>query len=318
MMNGAKNGGFLILNKPEGMISNRVLGRVKRLFGIKKAGYIGTLDPFATGVLPIALLQGTRLISYFEDDLKVYRGIIKLGIETDTLDISGKILSEVVPPAVDKGDLQKIFDKFTGMIYQVPPMYSARKVQGVPLYKIARRGEEVERKEKKVQVFSFVLEALEGANLYFTVSCSKGTYVRVLAHDVGKMLGCGAVLLNLCRVQSGGFRLENAVGLEELEALEVKERWRRVLSNRDVLTFLEEIVVPDEIIHSIIHGRGIQWTDVKRYDLPLIKAEEPIKIVSREGILAAVVRSRFGRDEEEQGEKSLSPVIYELEKVLWQ
>jgi len=300
------------------MISNRLLGRVKRLFGVKKAGYIGTLDPFATGVLPCALLQGTRLIPYFEDDLKIYKGTIKLGIETDTLDISGKILSETEPPVVNEGAVQKIFDSLTGVIYQLPPMYSARKVRGVPLYKIARRGEEVERKEKKVQVFSFVLEALEGEYLHFTVSCSKGTYVRVLAHDVGKQLGCGAVLLNLCRVQSGGFRLENAVGLEELEALKAKERWQRVLSNRAVLTFLEEIVVPDEVIHSIAHGRGIQWTDVKRYDLPLIKAKEPIKIVSREGILAAVVRSRFGREEEEQGEKNFSPVIYELEKVLWQ
>ena len=317
-MTGTKNGGFVILNKPEGMISNRLLGRVKRLFGVKKAGYIGTLDPFATGVLPVALLQGTRLIPYFEDDLKIYKGTIKLGVETDTLDISGKILSETIPPVVSEEAVQKIFDSFTGVIYQLPPMYSARKVRGVPLYKIARRGEEVERKEKKVQVFSFVLEALEGENLHFTVSCSKGTYVRVLAHDVGKQLGCGAVLLNLCRVQSGGFRLENAVGLEELEALAAKERWQRVLSNRAVLTFLEEIIVPDEIIHSIVHGRGIQWTDVKRYDLPLIKAKEPIKIVSREGILAAVVRSRFGRDEGEQGEKNFSPVIYELEKVLWQ
>jgi len=308
-----EKGGFLILNKPAGMISNQALGRIKRLFKVKKAGYIGTLDPFATGVLPIALNQGTRLIPYFENDIKGYEGEIELGIETDTMDSSGKVIATATPPSLSFEEVQAIFKRFTGVIEQVPPMYSARKVNGVPLYRMARKGKEVERGVKRVVIHEFVLKSIEGAKLKFSVSCSKGTYIRVLAHDVGREIGCGAVLASLCRVRSGRFYIDDAVTLEELEALDLEERWERVLDNREVLASWEEIVVPDDVVRSISNGRAIYWMDVKRYDLPLIKVEDPIKIVSKDGRLAAIVRSRIAQKEEEN--KDLSPVIYELEKV---
>ena len=297
------------------MISNQALGRIKKLLGVKKAGYIGTLDPFATGVLPIAINQGTRLIPYFENDIKSYEGEIQLGVETDTMDTSGKVVATDSPPILNVQEVEEIFKRFTGLIEQVPPMYSARKVNGVPLYKMARKGKEVERGIKRVVVYDFQLKGIEGDKLKFYVSCSKGTYIRVLAHDVGKEIGCGAVLSRLCRVQSGRFRLSDAVTLDELEALDREERWEKVVSNRHVLASWEEIVVPDEVVRSIVNGRAIYWMDVKRYDLPLIKGKDPIKIVSKDGHLAAIVRSRVARQEGEEGKKDLSPVIYELEKV---
>ena len=310
-----KRGGFLILDKPEGMISNQALSRIKRLLGVKKAGYIGTLDPFATGVLPIAINHGTRLIPYFENDVKTYEGEMELGVETDTMDSSGKVISRSVPPSLGFDEVQKIFKRFTGLIEQIPPMFSARKVNGVPLYKMARKGQEVDRGKKRVIIHEFVLKSIEGARIKFLVSCSKGTYIRVLAHDVGRELGCGAILARLCRTRSGRFQLNDAVTLDELKALNKDERWGKVLSNREVLASWEEIVVPDEIVQSVINGRAIYWMDVKRYDLPLIKVKEPIKIVSKDGHLAAIVRSRIAHKKEGEGEQDLSPVIYELEKV---
>jgi len=310
-----KNGGFLILNKPEGMISNQALGRIKRMFKVKKAGYIGTLDPFATGVLPIAFGQGTRLIPYFENDIKAYEGEIQLGVETDTMDSSGKIIADTMPPSVEFEEVQEVFNRFVGVIEQVPPMFSARKVKGVPLYKMARKGQEVERGTKRVVIHEFTLKRIEGAKLGFSVSCSKGTYIRVLAHDVGREIGCGAVLSSLCRVRSGKFHISDAVTLEELEEMNSEDRRERVLSNRTVLASWEEIIVPDEVVRSIMNGRAIYWMDVKRYDLPLIKAKDPIKIVSKDGYLTAIVRSRFAREGEKGENQELSPVIYELEKV---
>ena len=311
-----QKGGFLVFNKPEGMISNQALSRIKRLFKVRKAGYIGTLDPFATGVLPIAMNQGTRLIPYFENDIKGYEGEITLGVETNTMDSSGEIIGQVPPPPLEVGEVERIFQEFVGVIEQIPPMFSARKVKGVPLYKMARKGKEIERETKRVVVHKFDLLGIEGPRLKFSVSCSKGTYIRVLAHDVGRKIGCGAVLSRLCRVRSGRFRLENAVTLAELESLEIEQRWGKVLSNRGVLTSWEEIVVPDEVVRAVVNGRAITWMDVKRYDLPLIKTKEPIKIVARDGHLAAIVRSRFAREGEKETEnRDLSPVIYELEKV---
>ncbi len=315
-MKETKRGGFLILNKPEGMISNQALGRIKRLLRVRKAGYIGTLDPFATGVLPIAINQGTRLIPYFENDIKSYEGEMTLGVETNTMDSSGEIISEKAPPELDAADVEKIFQKYVGVIEQIPPMFSARKVKGVPLYKMARKGQEIERETKRVVVHEFLLRGIEGPRLKFFVSCSKGTYIRVLAHDVGREIGCGAVLSSLCRVRSGRFHLKDAVDLDDLANMSEQQRWEKVLTNRQVLASWEEIVVPDEVVRSVVNGKAITWMDVKRYDLPLIKIKEPIKIVSRDGHLVAIVRSRFAGEGDKGNEKrDLSPVIYELEKV---
>ncbi len=309
-------GGFLILNKPEGMISNQALGRVKRLFRVKKAGYIGTLDPFATGVLPIAINQATRLIPYFENDIKGYEGEMKLGVETNTMDTSGDVISETSPPVLNLDEVKEVFRRFVGVVDQVPPMFSARKVKGIPLYKLARKGQEVERETKRVVIHEFVLRGIDGPYIKFSVSCSKGTYIRVLAHDVGRELKCGAVLSKLCRVRSGRFHITDAVTLDALEHIDEEERWGRVLSNRKVLSKWKEIVVPDDIVRSVVNGRAISWMDVKRYDLPLIKSEEPIKIVSKDGVLAAIVRSRFvGEGGRGTAKRDLSPVIYELERV---
>ncbi len=311
-----KRGGFLILNKPEGMISNQALGWVKRLLKVKKAGYIGTLDPFATGVLPIAINQGTRLIPYFENDIKSYEGEMTLGVETNTMDTSGEVIAEKKPPELTASEVRAVFKKFVGVIEQVPPMFSARKVKGVPLYKMARKGQEIERETKRVVIHAFTLRDLKGPRLSFFVSCSKGTYIRALAHDVGREIGCGAVLSKLCRVRSGRFRLEDAVPLDDLVEAGEEERWKRVITNREVLASWKEIIVPDEIVRSVVNGRAITWMDVRRFDLPLLKIKEPIKIVSKDGHLAAIVKSRFaGEGGRETGNRDLSPVIYELEKV---
>lgn len=210
--------GFLVVDKPAGWTSHDVVDAARRWFGTRRVGHLGTLDPQATGVLPLAVRDATKLIPFVASDPKAYRGAIRLGAETDTLDGDGRIVrrSEAAPP--DEAAVRSALAGFVGEHEQVPPMYSAVKQGGVPLYRLARRGEEVERAPRRVRIDSFELVSYTPPEVAVEVVCSPGTYVRVLAAELGQRLGCGAYLQSLCRLRSGPFELAQAALVEVLEA----------------------------------------------------------------------------------------------------
>ncbi len=214
--------GFICLYKPEDMTSFGAVARVRRIMGEKKAGHCGTLDPMATGVLPIMLGGATRFLDFLPSSKKRYTAVMRLGITTDTLDITGEVLSKS-PVNADFAQVCSVAENFKGDIMQIPPMYSAIKKDGVRMYDLARKGIEVEREARPVTVFRLdVFEEFEGVRLHeneyvLDVECSSGTYIRTLIDDIGRELGCSAVMTSLKRTQSSGFVIENAVAIEDLE-----------------------------------------------------------------------------------------------------
>lgn len=212
--------GIICLDKPEGITSSKALVAVRRALGVKKAGHTGTLDPMATGVLPIFVGQGTRLIGALPTRAKAYRAQIQLGLTTDTLDITGQVL-ERRPASVTQKQLEHLLDSFVGVTMQTPPMYSALSVNGVRLYELARQGVEVERKRRRITVYSLTLDEFREQEQLFTITvrCSEGTYIRTIADDIGRLLGCGACLKTLRRLYSSGFSLSDCLTLDQVQAL---------------------------------------------------------------------------------------------------
>jgi tRNA pseudouridine55 synthase len=210
--------GFLVVDKPAGWTSHDVVDAARRWLGTRRVGHLGTLDPQATGVLPLAVRDATKLVPFVPSDPKVYRGVIRLGAETDTLDGDGAIVARFDGPLPDADAVRAVLATFLGEHEQVPPMYSAVKQGGVPLYRLARRGEEVERAPRKVRIDAFTLLRYDAPDAEVEVVCSPGTYVRVLAAEVGGRLGCGAFLQSLCRLRSGPFELAQAAKPDDLVA----------------------------------------------------------------------------------------------------
>ena len=208
--------GFVVVDKPVGLSSHDVVGRIRRLFNTKKVGHTGTLDPFATGVLPVAIGEATKSIQFLDERVKVYRAELLLGVTTDSYDHTGTVLRRVDSPSVSRSALEEVLKQFIGQIDQIPPMYSAIKKDGTPLYRLARKGIEVERSARSITIDSLELETFHDNRAEFVVICSRGTYVRSLAHDIGQALGCGACLSGLRRLASGPFTIEQAVSLETL------------------------------------------------------------------------------------------------------
>ena len=202
---GRKVDGILLLDKPIGSTSNGALQEVKRRFRAAKAGHTGNLDPLATGMLPICFGQATRLSAFLLDADKRYRAVFTLGVTTNTADAEGEVIETREIPPLDLARIEQVFDLFRGPIEQIPPMHSAIKHQGKPLYVLARQGLEVERKPRKVTIHSLELLSINGAEMEVMVHCSKGTYVRTLAEDIGEQLGCGAHVSALRRLSVGPF-----------------------------------------------------------------------------------------------------------------
>ncbi|MDW8801018.1 tRNA pseudouridine(55) synthase TruB [Clostridium sp. A1-XYC3] len=207
--------GILNINKPTGMSSFDVVRKVKNIAKTKKVGHTGTLDPEASGVLPICIGRATKLVDYIMNDYKIYKVELKLGITTDTYDREGQILKtkEVNLPIEEVEDCIK---SFQGEIDQIPPMYSALKVNGERLYSLARKGIEIERKPRKISIYDIEILEMNLPNINFLVKCSKGTYIRSLCYDIGEKLNCGGTMWNLQRVQTGDFSISDSVELEEL------------------------------------------------------------------------------------------------------
>lgn len=236
--------GVLIVNKPEGITSHDVVGKIRKLYGTRKVGHTGTLDPLATGVLVILLGRAAKAAEYLVADRKTYRARLTLGITTDTEDITGRILTKNnnIPP-VDT--VMSVCSEFLGKIKQIPPMYSALKVDGKKLYDLAREGIEVERKARDIEIFQLICAPTQKANEYeLLVECSSGTYIRTLCADIGARLGCGGVMSALHRVAAGGFSIENSHTLDELEAITIDERYK-LLSHTESLFFdLDSVRLP--------------------------------------------------------------------------
>ena len=221
--------GIVLLDKRSGISSNKALQEVKRLYNANKAGHTGSLDPLATGLLPICLGEATKVSAYMLEDDKRYQTVIQLGVMTDTGDVDGTVLEQKKVPEISDEQLLTCLTVFIGEIEQVPPMYSALKFNGKKLYELAREGITVERKARKITIYA--IECLDFSNdlLTLDVRCSKGTYIRTLAEDIGHYLGCGATVKELRRTQAGQFALANARVIEQLQGLESDEDLQSLL-----------------------------------------------------------------------------------------
>ena len=209
--------GVLLIDKPTGCTSHDVVDFVRRRFQFKKVGHCGTLDPLATGLLMLVIGKATKIQDLLMAEDKEYAGTMRLGASTDSQDADGQVLEEKPVPDLTREQLEAAFQKYTGDFYQVPPMVSALKQGGVPLYKLARAGKTVEREPRLVHISRYVIDQVELPLVKFRIGCSKGFYVRTYCHDIGQDLGCGAHLIQLSRLKSGNFSLENALSWDALQ-----------------------------------------------------------------------------------------------------
>jgi tRNA pseudouridine55 synthase len=226
--------GVLLVDKAEGMTSHDVVALIRRKLQVRKVGHCGTLDPIATGLLLITIGRGTKVQDLLMSEDKEYVGTFVLGVTTDTQDRQGAIIQERPVPALDENQVRAAFEKFRGDLYQTPPMVSAKKHGGVPLYKLARQGKVVEREPRLVHVYRYTIDRIGLPEIDFSVLCSKGFYVRTYAHEIGETLGCGAHLSCLRRTKSGRFDVANAISVDQIKEASRDEILSRLLSLPDV------------------------------------------------------------------------------------
>ncbi len=251
-MPGQKLCGILNINKPSGMTSHDVVLRVRKISGQKRVGHAGTLDPLATGVLILCLGQATRVAEYLMASDKMYRARVRLGVTTDTYDTEGRVTGQAGAEGITRAQVERELSGFVGSLEQTPPMYSAIKHKGTPLYRLARRGQVVARKARKVEIRTLRLTEWAPPQLEIEVHCSKGTYIRSLAHDLGQRLGCGAHLAGLTRMASGRFSIEQAITLEELEQAFAKGEGASLLQPLDAALQAFPSVIVDQATESKI------------------------------------------------------------------
>ncbi len=257
--------GLLNINKPKGITSHDVVARVRRLAGQRKVGHAGTLDPLATGVLLVCLGQATRLIEYLVSDRKQYRATIRFGLTTDTLDAEGQVISQSDPSGLSEAHLCELLPTFLGEIEQVPPVFSALKRGGQPLYKQARAGEVVKVEPRRVTIHTLTWVDWQPPDLTLDITCSSGTYIRSLARDLGEVAGIGAHLAELTRTASGRWQLAEAVPLEQLEreAAQGEPIWQKYLNPMDqALAHLPQIILSAEMAALVKQGRQVQIDSV--------------------------------------------------------
>ncbi|MFZ7126102.1 MAG: tRNA pseudouridine(55) synthase TruB [Desulfobacterales bacterium] len=287
--------GVLVLDKPEGKSSAWALAQVKRRLGARKAGHAGTLDPFATGVLVCCLGRATRLARFFLHGHKRYEAVLKLGVETDTQDPSGRITASAPVPELSEADITAVFRRFEGEIDQEPPAYSALKQDGVPLYRLARAGRPVQKPPRKVRIQEIRLLNIALPAVRFEVACSAGTYIRTLCADIGRVIGCGAHLKQLRRTVCNGFGIEEAVTLDRLSVEPSPEA--ALIQPAEALRGMPSLMADPETVDWIRNGKPLLAERLR----PISRAgEEEIaggygdryaKVLTPEGHLLAVIRS---------------------------
>lgn len=288
--------GIIVVDKPDGLSSARVVSRIKALFGAKKAGHTGTLDPFATGVLICCINRATRIARFFLKGDKTYEAVLRLGTETDTQDATGSVTARHPTDRISEAMILQTATQFKGQITQVPPVYSALKHEGTPLYKLARRGQAVEKPARPVRIDRLDILAVDMPEVRFSVSCSSGTYIRTLCADMGKALGCGGHLKTLRRTASCGFSSDVAIGLDALERLKLKGRIEdAVIGMNDALNFLPETVADDMLAPKIRNGMKLSVTDFPVR--PAMSQDGCFKVVDRSGQLIAVLEDSPAADQ---------------------
>jgi len=282
--------GILLVDKPEGLSSGAVVRQVKKALRVEKIGHLGTLDPFASGLLPLCIGTGTKIAQFLMAEQKAYAGTIRLGVETDTMDATGVVTRTAPLAYYGEAVLEAIRERFLGESWQTPPMYSALKRDGSPLYKLARRGIVVEREPRKICIERFSLVPLELGLLGFSLTCSKGTYVRVLAADIGSVLGCGAHLVTLRRTAFGQFLIDDALPLQKLS----EQPWEAsvaFLSPAQAMRHYQAVQISSEVESQLRHG---QQKMLNHLAYPA-STQSTVVLLSPHGELVAVVENRHNQ-----------------------
>jgi len=255
--------GFIVIDKPENMTSARVVSHVKKTLDAKKVGHAGTLDPFATGVMICCVNRATRLARFFLGGDKKYEALLHLGIETDTQDATGHMISESRVSDCSETDIQDVFRSFTGPLAQVPPIYSALKHKGIPLYKHARRGKPVQKPARQIVVLALHITEIRLPYIRFEVTCSAGTYIRTLGADIGNALGCGGHLKTLRRTQSSRFSIADAMTLEAFEVRAASETFSRyAVGMTEALVTMPERTADKDLKRKIVNGVPLTQKDI--------------------------------------------------------
>jgi tRNA pseudouridine55 synthase len=281
--------GVIIVDKPREWTSHDVVNKMRRLAGTRKVGHLGTLDPGATGVLPLVIGRATRLAQFFTRNDKTYQGVIHFGYSTDSYDMDGVATSAETPVTLDRQALESLLDRFRGEIQQVPPPVSAKKVAGRPAYELARKGQPMELEPVAVNVYELQLLSVDGCEASVRLHCSAGTYVRSIAHDAGQALGCRAFLKSLRRTASGDFNIERARTLEELAALAGEGRLQEALIPAAELL----PAFPAELVDAITAGHIRNGRDFRVSPFQAREGSRYVKAVTPQGELVAIGEARL-------------------------
>ncbi|MBI2486670.1 MAG: tRNA pseudouridine(55) synthase TruB [Deltaproteobacteria bacterium] len=273
--------GIVVLDKPKGMTSLRAVSKVKTVLKTRRAGHTGTLDPFATGVLPICVGKATKVIPFLDEDFKEYEALLRLGITTDTMDATGRVVIEKNVGAITRELVIDVFSKFKGKITQIPPMFSALKKDGVRLYKLAREGKSIERPPRTIIIKDLELIELNSTFIKFFVNCSRGTYIRVLGSDIGDELGCGGHLVDLRRIRSGRFKLEDTVSLENVKKGDI-----RLIPISEALSHIKDINVGKGIAMQIKMGMQIRKSYIDSGNITRFEAGDKLKIYENSDLVS--------------------------------
>ena len=276
--------GVIVVDKPEGWTSHDVVNKARRIAGTKKVGHLGTLDPIATGVLPLVIGRATRLAQFYTHSDKIYEGVVRFGWSTNTYDRAGEATSEQRPVAIDPEELERLLEPFRGEFLQVPPPVSAKKIEGRRAYELARKSVAVELEPVKVHVYELTVLEINGADVRLRAHCAGGTYLRSIAHDLGQTMGCGAHLQELRRTASGEFTIDQARTLPQLEKLAAEERLIDALvPSADLLPAVPAVFVDEPVVVQIRNGRNFPASPFRSQP-----ASRLVKAITRAGELVAI------------------------------
>ena len=290
--------GVLVIDKPKGWTSHDVVARVRKILQAKKAGHGGTLDPLATGVLPVYLGEGTKLVPFNLKGTKEYVATMRLGQETDTLDADGQVIAERRDFFFTREEIEAVLEKFRGLIQQMAPLFSAIKWNGLPLYKRARAGEKPKLATREIMIHALSLEELSLPFITIAVICGRGTYLRSLCADIGRVLGCGAHLVDLRRLRSGRFSLEQALNLEILSGLvEGGKIGERIIPLKDGVDVSGRIWVGEDTAETIRHGRSLRLQNLTRSDRSWLRIGQRVGLLYGPAKLLAIAESQVDGSE---------------------